>query len=228
MQNLIDTVIDFNEKVFRNIQWQDLRFSVFDDLSAIPEDWDMADNLAFATKTIHYHAIDHVFEYQKKPTRFSNGKFPVWYGSLEIDTTFYETAYHWKNGFLNDFMTDKTLAKLEKPPPILRRIFNVSCTSILIDFRSKINQFEFLTGTSAAHYKETQALGLKISKNGLSGLITKSARNLVGNNVAIFNKTVLHTPEVENDYRYQLSPKDPSIVQVLNHSTQELLLEVEV
>ena len=65
-------------------------------------------------------------------TRFSDGlRYGVWYGSLDLETTVYETVYH-RHRFLQD-----SFAGEDRPVRSERRVFEVRCDAILLDLRGK-------------------------------------------------------------------------------------------
>lgn len=231
MASLLDTLIDFNEPVLRNAVWIGPKNNAFDDLSQHSVDWNEAEILCKNTSTtllteneIQHQAIEYVFTRENGlPSRFSNGSFPVWYGSLERDTTFYETAFHWKHTLL----ADAGFLKIKKPLYATRRLFKANCTSTLIDIRSKTKNYPFLLERDTNRYQETQTLGSKLSKEGFPGFLTLSARTSSGTNIIVFNKKILHHPQYESDYLYAILPNSPHKIQVMHYHSRELVLEIE-
>jgi hypothetical protein len=49
-----------------------------------------------------FNAIGWPFKHWQA-SRFSDGTFGVWYGCDTVETSVYETAYHWFSGFLTDY-----------------------------------------------------------------------------------------------------------------------------
>lgn len=231
MTNLLDTLVNFNGSVLRNTIWTGSKNkdNVFDDLSNNPDDWDQAESLCkkpliqLTENEILYQAIEYVFDRENWfQSRFSNGNFPAWYGSLELNTTFYETGFHWRKVLLSD----AGFFKIKNPIYALRTVFNIDCTSALVDIRSKTKDHPYLIGTNIKHYEETQALGLKLSTEGFPGLIALSARVSSGNNVIVFNKKILQNPKPENDYLYAIFPDNPAKIQIMRYNSREIILEI--
>lgn len=140
---LIDTVIDFNDTTFRNIPSIIVSEDLLDDLSDDPEERAFGEALVTGGKPLDYLSpiIMRPFRYgtsldaaasARLPTRFSDGsRFGVWYGSLDILTTLYETVYHWKRR-LADMLT-----AIDEEVVSERRVFKVLATGIIIDLRGK-------------------------------------------------------------------------------------------
>ena len=111
---LIDTALDFHADVTRNIKTIREAQSLFDDLSDDTADWDVAaaaegqqyipSPAPLITRPFDYGAvITFPFVPQHwQATRFSDGlEYGVWYGSFEVETTVYESIYHWRR-FVED------------------------------------------------------------------------------------------------------------------------------
>jgi hypothetical protein len=217
MFNFIDQVINYNDAVYRNVIGIELdNNSPFSDLSDDPQDWKDAQmaidfHNRFTATELQYNAIDWVFDRQKwEESRFTDGSFPVWYGSAELETSFYETAYHWRQ-FLAD-SPDLLKISGSEPLEITRTVFNTKCQTTLIDLRNKVKDHPFLTAKDS--YQDTQSLGLKLSQQGIPGLITLSARCDGGQNLVIFNQRSLEALSHQGDYLYRLDISTPNIIEV--------------
>lgn len=228
MSEMLEKIIGFDEVSFRNTVGIDLDYNCFDDLSDDPKDWAEAAQATdfsnrFSISDLQYNAIDYVF-CQKKwhRSRFGNGSFPVWYGSMELVSTFHETAYHWRC-FINDATEILSVAKGE---PILhaRTVFNVTCQSTLVDLREKATNFPFLISKKGG--KDAQSLGAKLSGEGFPGLVSQSARYNKGTNLVIFRKEALSSPSYQGDYLYQLDPMKAGVVEVLDYKTKKTVATV--
>jgi len=143
-ENLLREVADYHGDLVRNIQTIRVSQDLFDDLS--PDRGDQAVAIAAeAAGRIPSDAplITRAFDYgtvitfpfanfNGQGTRFSDGlRYGVWYGSLELETTVYETAYH-RHRFLMD-----SFSSLNRDIRLDRRVFQVRCEAILIDLRGK-------------------------------------------------------------------------------------------
>lgn len=193
---------DIHQNIARNIVSLRKSEDLFDDLTDDPEAWQAAQLLEMETKpklfNSHQPVIDRPFEeaewnaaigypfLNSSQSRFSDGSFGVWYGADSIETTVYETVYHWQNGLLED-------AGFNQPGvEIQRKIYMVQCDSLLIDLRPEIKSHpELLHPTD---YSTTQSIGRKLHREGHPGLITNSARVKHGDIYAIFTPKVLSNP----------------------------------
>jgi hypothetical protein len=196
---------DFNNQVYRNIQCVALSGDEFDDLTKDLKAKAYAHKAANAfnkiSASIQHHAIDFIFAKKSwNISRFGNGKFPVWYSSLELATSFYETIYSYKKTFIEAPGLDTDTIKMLKTA---RSVFKINCQAALIDLRADTEKFPELTDKNPEAYIETQNIGVRVSKEGYPGLISKSARAVNGENVIIFKKSILSHPVHEQDYIYE-------------------------
>lgn len=204
MDSLFSTLCltDIHQNIARNIVSLRVSENLFDDLTDDPKAWQAAQLLEMETKSklfnSHQPMIDRPFEeaewnaaisypfQNSSQSRFSDGSFGVWYGADSVETTVYETIFHWQNTLLDD-------AGFNKPGvEIQRKIYMVQCDSLLIDLRPEIKSHpEILHPTD---YSATQSIGRKLHLEGHPGLITNSARVKHGNVYAIFTPKVLSNP----------------------------------
>jgi len=200
--NLITAAVDFNESVFRNIATIIPSEDLLDDLSDSPGARAYGEALVTRQRqgNDQYASVigrPFIYGVSMAPdtvcsgmgSRFSDGtKFGVWYGSLAILTTVYETIFHWVR-FLTDAGMETETAIAE------RRVFKVHASGILIDLRGKEEEFPDLVSD---HYDFTHRLGDYIHRAGQKGLLVQSARDAGGTNMAAF------TPDILSDPRHQL------------------------
>lgn len=176
---------DTHQNIARNIVSLRKSEDLFDDLTDDPEAWQAAQLLEMETKpklfNSHQPIIDRPFEeaewnaaiaypfLNSSQSRFSDGSFGVWYGADSIETTVYETVYHWQNTLLDD-------AGFNKPGvEIQRKIYMVQCDSLLIDLRPAIKSHpELLHPTD---YSTTHSIGRKLHREGPSRLNHKICPN---------------------------------------------------
>ena len=193
---MLDRLVDFDDRLFRNIATCAPSQHLLDDLSNDPVDWAIGEQAAGQEQP------QELLPLLSRPfsdgvgiapgggtptSRFSDGsQYGVWYGSLKPEITIYETVYHWQNNLLDD-------AGFNRPGvEIQRRIYMVQCDSLLIDLRPEIKSYpEILHATD---YSATQTIGRKLHREGHPGLITHSARVKHGDNYAIFTPKVLSNP----------------------------------
>lgn len=217
--DFITNIINFKRTVIRNTPILNSSPDEFDDLTDDSYEIEFAQR--FTSKTslkniIYYHAINYVFSQSRlPPSRFSDGSFPAWYGSLDDITTFYETSFHWINNFLND-MNFQYEDKIYQE----RSLFKVNCNSLLIDLRNKINKLPALTNKKLTAYKTTQTLGQQIYQQGHPGLYTLSARHEGGENIVVYNPKVLDNASLSKNVCYEYFPdKEKIIVKEYNNNS---------
>ena len=208
--DLLKQVVDFHENVVRNIKGIRVTQSLFDDISEDPLDQAVAIAAENATLIPSFSPlITRPFDYGTvitypfvphnwQATRFSDGlEYGVWYGSLEIETTVYESVYHWHRFVMDSFPKENRTIRGE------RRIFRVNCGSILIDLRGKERNYPKLIGR--LDYTFTQQLGRYLNQQNQNGLITKSARHS-GFNTAVFKAQALSNPRDVCYLTYFMNP----------------------
>jgi hypothetical protein len=206
------TLADIHQDVARNIvslrQSQDL----FDDLSENAAECLLAQKVEDEVKPPPYRSrmpiIDRPFEDSEwfnaiawpfkhwQGSRFSDGTFGVWYGSDSVETTVYESAYHWYNGLLKDAGFDTQAVVVE------RKVYSVTCQAALLDFRKATDKHEGLL--HATDYSFCHSVGARIHREGHPGLVTPSVRRPAGENFAIFNSGVLSKPRHNCHLTYRL------------------------
>jgi hypothetical protein len=194
-------LIETHEDIYRNIVSLRITENLFDDLSENQHDWQQAIDLELNTKpanfisrtpVIHrpfeeaawYEAIGFPFK-EWTQSRFSDGSFGVWYGSDSLETTIYETVYHWRNNLLADAGFNHSGIKID------RRVHLVRCDAALIDLRSLVVKHPKLVDTK--DYTLTQQVGRRIHREGHPGILTISTR-YTGNVYAVMNSAVLSNP----------------------------------
>lgn len=192
-----------DKMVYRNIVSLRTSIDTMADISDSPEDSEIAVQLEMATKPAMYrddnriinrpfdeadwyNAIEFPFANWQQ-SRFSDGRFGVWYGSMTLEGTIHETAHHWRSSILGDAGWDKlSNVYLE------RSVFKVHCHASLLDFReAKALQGDLRSKTS---YRATQDIGRLMNVEGHPGLLVRSAR-CDDTNLAIFNSAVLSDPQ---------------------------------
>lgn len=214
MNSLFDqlALADIHKDVARNIvsllQSQD----VFDDLTDDPAEWLMAQKVENEIKPPPYRSrtpiIDRPFEDAEwfnaiiwpfkhwQESRFSDGTYGVWYGSDSVETTVYESAYHWYRGLLSDAGFERMTVIAE------RKVYSVACNAALLDFRKAADLHPDILHPS--DYAFCQSVGARMHREGHPGLLTQSVRRPAGENVAIFNADVLSNPRHDCQLIYRL------------------------
>lgn len=199
---------DFHDDLVRNIPGIRESQHLFDDLSSDPADWDIAiaaegaqripTAAALISRPFDYGtAISYSFDSAHwQATRYSDGTtYGVWYGSLDVETTVYETAWHWCR-----FVTDSYPAE-DREIRTERRVFDVRCDALLIDLRGKRAAYPDLV--SRRNYAFTQQIGRYVHEQDLNGLLAPSAP-CDGTNAAIFKPARLSNVRDRTFLTYRL------------------------
>jgi hypothetical protein len=224
-----DQITEFNNRVYRNIQGMLAGIDEFDDLttnksaSAYAHRAVEKSSRPFSVDELNFHAIDFVFmQTSWLSSRFCNGSYPVWYGSVDLTTSFYETSFHWRKIFIDAPQGFHTQGESIRTS---RRVFTVACHAALIDLRNKVKQHEELIHPDTSRYPTTQAVGERIYQEGYPGLLTKSARHLEGENVVIFRRKILAEPKHYHDYIYEYHLADNKTL-VRTSPTDKIILAI--
>jgi hypothetical protein len=207
--DLFSTNVDFRDDLVRNIPGSRASQNLFDDLSPDPADWAIAiaaegaqripTAAALITRPFDYGSVvSYTFDAAHwQATRFSEGTlYGVWYGSLAIETTVYETAWHWYRFVQDSFSGEDRDIVTE------RRVFDVRCEALLVDLRGREAAYPDLTNRS--NYAFTHQVGRYVHEQGLNGLIVRSAR-CDGTNAAIFRPERLSSVRHRTYVTYRLN-----------------------
>jgi hypothetical protein len=218
LADLCTTQAPFADDLIRNIPGIRVSQALFDDLAQGPPD----EEVAIAAEALGRipsaaPAITRPFDYGTviaysfdaanwQATRFSDGqRFGVWYGSLELETTVYETVFH-----AHRFIAD-SYPGLDRDVVRERRVFDVRCDALLVDFRGReLTHPDLVSRTS---YSFTQALGRYLHEQGQNGLLVKAAR-CDGTNAAVFNPQRLSNVRDRLFLTYRINPaRDRAVVE---------------
>src|SRR5579872_1369573 len=132
-------------------------------------------------------------------TRYSAGHFGVWYGARTLQTSVFETVYH----FRRDTLASLVARQSTKPIIQERRVHLAHCEAMLVDLRPRCEDDPRLT---ADDYAYCQALGAQLRAASLPGVITRSARDTAGIVVAVFERSALSRPRDVCFLTYTLHP----------------------
>ena len=209
---LIGRSADFHGDLVRNIQTIRVSQALFDDLSddaharAVAVAAEAADRIPsdapLITRPFDYGTvITYPFaQFNGHATRFSDGlAYGVFYGSLDLETTVYETVYH-RHRFLTDAFPGEDRVVLNE-----RRVFEVRCDALLADLRGRERREKRLV--DRASYAFTQPLGAYLRSQGAPGLLVRSARG-PGANAAVFRPEVLSRVRDLCHFTYAMNPRE--------------------
>lgn len=201
--SLFSRAIDYSGDVFRNIRGIHMSQNLFDDLSEDPLNWEAANNLDIHThpllKQPALSMIQRAFDYSKNDfldypfenittSRFSDGSVACWYGSETLETTIFETKYH----FIQEIFDAWEAYQGQEVVRIDRRVARVHCYGLAFDLSSKAEEFPWLVDKE--NYLKCQEIGKRVAKEGHSLLRAPSARQEGGVNLVAFNRHVLSNP----------------------------------
>jgi hypothetical protein len=206
------TLSDVHRQVIRNIISIESPQDLFDDLTDNPDEWALAQHLVVEVKPQPFQSrtplIHRPFESAQwrnaigwpfknwQASRFSDGSFGIWYGCDSVETSVYETAYHWFNGLLTDAGFDKTDVVGE------RQLYDVACDAALLDLQPQIANYAGLTNKT--NYSFTQSIGARLHREGHPGLVTASVRRATGQNYVVLNPNILSNPQLNGQLTYRL------------------------
>ena len=211
-KTLFDKTADFDGQSYRNVTSLRESEDLFDDLadgdegaSAIAAEAEMRvkDHLIDRFpenfyRSFHYTRSIIDYPFKSEPylfTRFGDGTYGLWYGSLEMKTTVFETGFHMIKAELAVEGLDEVVVRE-------RAVCRVRCRAILIDLRGKQKSFAKLL---ADDYGFTQQIGRRMNKEGHPGILVPSAR-IKGTNLVIFNPDVLSDPRLHCYLTYFFDP----------------------
>jgi len=211
-KTLFDKTADFDGQPYRNVTSLRESEDLFDDLndgdegaSAIAAEAEMRvkDHLIDRFpenfyRSFHYTRSIIDYPFKSEPylfTRFGDGTYGIWYGSLEMKTTVFETGFHMIKAELAVEGLDEVVVRE-------RAVYRVRCRAILIDLRGKQKSFPKLL---ADDYGFTQLIGQRMNREGHPGLLVPSAR-IKGTNLVIFNPDVLSDPRLHCYLTYFFDP----------------------
>ncbi|BBO80868.1 hypothetical protein DSCO28_14340 [Desulfosarcina ovata subsp. sediminis] len=214
---LYNTLTAFDDDIFRNITERHIEpGDPFDDLTEGEES--LADTAHLVEKRVrrhrghgepgvieplptHLNIINVPFERDTFfPTRYSDGSFAAWYGSIEPATTVYETAYHM-------IRAELALEGMDHPVVRERSIYQVHCNALAIDLRGKQDEFPQLISNS---YDFTHQIGARLKQEGHPAAVVPSAR-CKGDNVVVFNRIVLANPRHHTHLQYVFDPEQITV-----------------
>lgn len=227
--DLCSVNVDFHADLIRNIKTIRDSQDLFDDLSSDPHDQAVAiaaeaeervpTPAAIITRPFDYGTvISFSFDPSTwQATRFSDARrFGVWYGSLEVETTVYETVFHWHRFLMDSYATEDRVITGE------RRLFDVRCDALLIDLRGRETTFPDLV--SRKSYAFAQSLGNFLVDQRANGILVHSAR-CSGVNGAIFHPERLSNVREKMLLTYRCNPAQDFCN--VERATGELWLQIK-
>lgn len=209
-RRLLTDIATFDASLFRNIKTIRRSQALYDDLSDEASDWavaiaaetatNVASSAPFITRPFDY-GIAVAFPFVPSrwhATRFSEGThFGVWYGALDMETTIYETVFHWTR------FVKASFSGIDRTIRADRRVFSVNCDALLVDLRTKHEEFRGLVDRRS--YAFTQPVGAYLKAQHQNGLLVRSARS-DGHNAALLRPNSLRNPVDHCQLEYEYNP----------------------
>lgn len=206
---LLDKTRDFDGKAYRNIVSLRESEDLFDDLTdgnasmsaiAVEAEAKVKSHipLGLIERGFRYTtSITYPFEHEPYlKTRYGNGSFGVWYGSLALKTTMHETAFH--------MVKEESGIEGNKDPIYRERaVYLIHCKALLIDLSGKEAAFPDLPGPD---YGFTQQIGERLRREGHPGLLAPSARHRGGINLVALFPAILSEPRLFCYLTYTCDP----------------------
>lgn len=127
--------------------------------------------------------IDYPFEHPCA-SRFSDGRFGVWYGADSLDTSIHETVFHWRR----DELAIDPSARAERTVVVHRRVHLVECVAALVDLRPHIGDSPALISDT---YTTCRRLGRELHEGQQPGVMTESARDRGSMVIGVFRRDAL-------------------------------------
>lgn len=141
----------------------------------------------------------------RKPTRFSDGSFPVFYSSLDAATAESEVR-HWLPHYIGT---------PQEPRTAYYQRFSCTFEGTEKDLRSKLAEWPNLVHDS--DYGFCNQLGAETIRLGIDGLVTPSARHSGGTNLPVFKRQAISDPKLEAAVALTYHP-DTDTVTVVSQS----------
>ncbi|MCY4277273.1 MAG: RES family NAD+ phosphorylase [Gammaproteobacteria bacterium] len=135
----------------------------------------------------------------KHLTRFSDGSFPVLYGSLECKTAMAEVK-HWLLKRIGEPTTVRTF---------FYQRFRYRFEGTVKDLRPKLSDWPELVHDS--DYVFCNRIGAEASRIRLDGLVTFSARRPQGSNQPVFTRASVSQPELQMVVAMTYDPADQTV-----------------
>jgi len=196
---LLDKTRDFDDDVYRNIVSLRESEDLFDDLTdgdpsmsaiAIEAESRVKSHIPpdLLGRGFHY-TVSIAYPFENEPylkTRYGNGSYGVWYGSLALETTIYETAYHMVR-------EESGVEGNRRSVYRERAVYLVHSKALLIDLSGKEMEYPALTGQD---YGFTCQIGERLYMEGHPGLLAPSARHPGGVNLVALSRKILSDPRL--------------------------------
>jgi len=131
-------------------------------------------------------------------TRYSDGRHAAWYGSIDTETTLWETGYH----------ALKAELAVEGVSPIVyreRAVYQVRARGLLIDITDKAASHPDLISND---YGFCQSVGQRVHAEGHPGILSPSARHGSGTNLVAFRKSILQDPKLSFYLSYLINTQE--------------------
>ncbi len=212
---LLDRTRDFDDDAYRNIVSLRESEDLFDDLTdgdasrsavAVEAESRVKSHIPLGLLERGFHYTTSIaYPFENEPylkTRFGDGSYGVWYGSLALETTIRETAYHMVK-------EESGIEGNRNPVYRERAVYLVRCKALLIDLSGKEARYPALVGPD---YGYTQQIGERLHREGHPGLLAPSARHRQGINLVALSPRILSDPRHHCYLAYTCDPVRRSVM----------------
>ena len=118
-------------------------------------------------------------------TRYSDGKWPVYYCSAEEDTAIAEVSFHYMN------------KAGEMPPPLFYALIQATIKGGAKDLRGRVDEWPFMVDKDKSSYEKCWPLGRQAHEDPqICALIVPSARKAGGTNLPTFKEECIVKPKI--------------------------------
>lgn len=137
-------------------------------------------------------------------SRYTDGRFGVWYGAHSVETTVAETTHHFARELVG-----RGQHRHDRPITRERRVVTAHVDAVLFDLCGKLADFPGLVATDS--YDFTQRVGRAVHEGHHPGLLAPSAWRAGGVNVDVFSPDYLSNPRDCCYLTYRFHPTDGRI-----------------
>ncbi len=212
VDKLLEKAARVNEDVKRNVLYVPTTLEAFLELLDHEGDVDLIEDTIKSARSLavgknkladFYYTAAIEYPFVTEPymaSRYSDGRYAVWYGSKSLETTLHETVHH-------TIKYLKAIEGIENEKEVIRTrsVYDVYCDAIMIDVIDLSKKFPDLM---ADDYSYTQELGETVYAGGYPGIISSSARHKTGINVNVFRQKILSNPRLITNLEYRISIAD--------------------
>jgi len=179
VDKLLKKAARVNEDVIRNVLYVPTILEAFFELLDDESDIKLIENTIKSARSLavgknklsdFYYTTAIEYPFVTEPymaSRYSDGRYAVWYGSKALETTLHETVHH-------TIKYLKAIEGIENETEVIRTrsVYDVYCDAIMIDVVDLGKKFPDLVSDD---YSYSQKLGETVYAGGCPGIVSPSA-----------------------------------------------------